>query len=136
MENTVKLADGREALLGVFSALDGFEIKHQWIEVHESKDDVKRRALTVRILAYVSIGGRNLNTEQVINGTLKSWLDVDRLVESCLAFNSITSQALDDELGPKYAAVGEKLGAGFLAEVARLYGPLLQAMGERSKGAE
>lgn len=136
MENTVKLADGREATLGAFNALDGFEIKHQWIEVQENKDDVKRRKILVRILAYVSIDGRQLNSEQAINAALKSWIDVDNLVEACLAFNSITSETLDDELGPKYASIGEKMGVGFLTEVARLYGPVLQVMNERVKGAE
>ncbi|MGF6722437.1 hypothetical protein P3T43_001784 [Paraburkholderia sp. GAS41] len=126
--NIVKLADGREATLGEFNALDGFEIKHQWLEVHETNDDVKRRRIIVRVLAYVSIDGRPLAGEGAINAALKSWLDVDKLVESCLAFNSITSKVVDDALGPKYAAIGEQMGAGFLGEVVRMYGPMLELM--------
>jgi hypothetical protein len=124
----VHLSGDRIAALAPFNALDGFEIKHQWLEVNEKGDDAKRRALTARILSYVTINGSALNTPQAINGTLKTWLEVDALVTACLAYNDITQKVLTDEIGPKYAAMGEKVAAGFLSEITRLYGPMFELM--------
>jgi hypothetical protein len=132
----VQMSGDRVAALSPFNALDGFEIKHQWVELNEKGDDATRRALTVRILSYVTVNGRALSTPQVINGTLKSWLEVDALVTACLAYNDITPKVLTDEIGPKYAAMGEKVAAGFLSEMSRLYGPMFELMSEQVKGGE
>lgn len=124
--NTVKLEDGREAVLGEFNALDGYDIKHKFIDAHDSKDYTFKRALLVQSLAHVTIDGKPLNSEAAINALCGSWEVATKLYHAVLAHNGITFDLILREKKPEYEAIGADLGAGFVSEVVRLYGPMLE----------
>ncbi|MFP6557505.1 hypothetical protein WJ542_04050 [Paraburkholderia sp. B3] len=134
--NTVTLEDGREAVLGAFNALDGYEIKYKFIDAYDSKDYAFKRALLVQVLSHVTLDGKPLNSETAINALCSDWRVALSLYDAALAHNGITFDLFLREKKPEYEAIGADLGAGFVSEVVRLYGPMLELAAANAKKGE
>lgn len=132
--NTITLEDGRVAVLGTFSALEGYEIKQKFIQAHDSRDYVFRRELLVQALSHVTIAGVPLFGEGAINAQCGDWSVATTLYDAVLAHNGITVDLIKREKQAEYEAIGADLGTGFIAEVCRIYGPLLEIANKVQKG--
>lgn len=131
--NIIDLEDGRKATLGKFSALDGYEIKQRFIAAHDSNDYAFRRALFVQAISHVDIDGQRLQNEAAINAMCGDWKLATKLYEAVLAHNGITTDLVKREKQGEYEAIGADLGNGFVAEVVRIYGPLLELANKHYK---
>ncbi len=133
MNFEIKLPDGgsRTIEVGLFPALDGWDIQQRFVEFAASHDKSFRRAYTLEVLSYataVNNGARiELKTDSIISNHLGDWKNVERVFEAVLENNGIDPKTHADR--PVFwEKAGAEMATAFIAEVSRVMGPAIKLM--------
>lgn len=112
-----------------FSALDGWEIKHQYRAFLETTDQAFRMQFTVGVLSHASVRSfgeeMRLSGPQVINDQLESWQNVDAVFHAVLAYNGVRVDPAEVERR-RWQVAGEDMAKAFLASVSDLMTPAMK----------
>lgn len=113
-----------------FSAMEGWEIQHRFLEFAASTDKDIRRKYTFEVLAHAKIvlGDREipLATDAVVDNHLQTWRNVQMVFEAVLEYNGIDPKTHADNPG-YWVKAGDEMALAFIASMSGMMGP---AMGE------
>lgn len=128
LELTHPDGEKRTIEIGLFPALDGWDIQQRFVEFAASHDKAFRRAYTLEVLAYataINKGARmELKTAALITNHLGNWQNVERVFEAVLEHNGIDPKTHADR--PVFwEKAGAEMATAFIAEVTRIMGPAL-----------
>jgi hypothetical protein len=138
IEITTPTGDIKTIAIGLFPALEGWDIQQRFLEFAATNDKDVRTAYTLEVLTYANVvqtADRTLplTTAALIDNHLGSWQNVKRVFEEVLIQNGIDPKTHADQ--PHYwSNAGNEMATAFIAEVSILLGPAFsQIQGVKSE---
>lgn len=136
MEITHPDGKPRTIEIGLFPALDGWDIQQRFVEFAASHDKDFRRAYTLEVLSYataINNGARmELKTAALVNNHLGSWENIEKVFEGILLHNGIDPKTHADR--PVFwEKAGAEMATSFIAELTRVMGPAIGLAAQQGK---
>jgi hypothetical protein len=114
-----------------FSALEGWDMQHKFIEFAASTSKEARRAFTMEVLSYATVVFNDrelpLSTDALIDNHLESWQNVQKVFEGVLEYNGIDPKTHANN--PSFwSNAGAEIAISFIAECSKLMGPAFEVV--------
>lgn len=120
-------SSARKVIIGAFSALDGWTVKHRMRDFAATTDDRFRRQFTLLVLARASVDGRILDTESAINECLEHWGNIERVFHAVLEFNAIDA-FVNEDIKTHWQFAGAEIAATFVTHMNTLLAPTMDTL--------
>jgi hypothetical protein len=140
MTTATFFANGKEqtATLSPVPAMEAWTIKRELRDFVKSGDKAFRLDFALRILAFVSVDGVALTSQDIINTKLGRWESIEYLIDSVLKDNELGTVEEADFAVYDWDRAGREVATAFMSQAAALIGPGLNLLDEREavKAAE